>query len=67
MSSFWSVLLWFPYLILFTLIFSLLFPIIDPADQGGPGDGFIILGLLFFYPFYVLFLNIFSLGIAEDE
>jgi hypothetical protein len=64
-SSFWSVLLWFPYFILFTYIFASLFSITNPIDEGGPGDGFIILGLLFVYPFLVLLLNIF--GIYMDN
>ena len=66
-SSFWSILLWFPYLILFTFIFASLFPITNPVDEGGPGDGFIILGLLFFYPFFVLILNIFGIYTGNIE
>jgi len=66
-SSFWSVLLWLPYLILFIFIFASLFPITNPADKGGPGDGILILGLLIFYPLYVLLLNAFSTFISDEK
>ncbi|MBY0095739.1 hypothetical protein [Mesobacillus maritimus] len=59
-SSFWSLLLWLPYHILFIFIIASLFPVTNPADEGGPGDGLIILGLLFIYPFFVFVLNAFS-------
>jgi hypothetical protein len=32
----------------------------QPADEDGPEDGLIILGLLFFYPLFFLLLNPFS-------
>ena len=66
-SSFWSVLLWLPYLVLFTFIFASLFPITNPADKGGPGDGLLILGLLILYPLYVLLLNAFSTFISDEK
>ena len=59
-SSFWSVLLWLPYFVLFTFIFTSLFPLNNPADKGGPGAGLLILGILILYPIYVLLLNAFS-------
>lgn len=59
-ASYWSVLFWLPYVILFTFLFADLFPITNPADKGGPGDGLLILGMLFMYPLYVLLLNSFS-------
>ncbi|WP_040285112.1 hypothetical protein [Sporosarcina koreensis] len=52
-ASYWSVLFWLPYVILFTFLFAELFPITSPADKGGPGDGLVILGMLFLYPLYV--------------
>ncbi|WP_404328600.1 hypothetical protein [Mesobacillus maritimus] len=66
-SSFWSVLLWLPYHILFIFIFASLFPVTNPADEGGPGDGIIILGFLFFYPFIVFVLNSFSAYTSAPE
>ncbi|MCM3757066.1 hypothetical protein M3197_06135 [Sporosarcina aquimarina] len=66
-SSFWSVLLCLPYLVLFTFIFASLFPINNPADKGGPGDGLLILGLLILYPLYVLLLNAFSTFSSDEK
>ncbi|WP_188206656.1 hypothetical protein [Alkalibacillus aidingensis] len=68
-STYWSVLLWLPYFILFILTFASLFPINNPADQGGPGDGIIILGLIIFYPLFILVLNTFSTftSVAEHK
>ncbi|MGM0901621.1 MAG: hypothetical protein ACQEXB_11080 [Bacillota bacterium] len=66
-ASFWSVLLWIPYHILFIFIIASLFPIKNPADEGGPGDGIIILGLIFIYPFIVFVLNAFSVYSSAPE
>lgn len=68
-SAFWSMLLWFPYLVIFVFIFVTLFPINNPADQPGPGGGIIILGALILYPFYLLLINVFGtgIGLTEDE
>ncbi|CAM3325015.1 hypothetical protein FITA111629_15725 [Filibacter tadaridae] len=66
-SSFWSVLLWLPYLILFIFIFASLFPITKPADKGGPGDGILILGCLILYPLYVLLLNAFITFTSDEK
>ncbi|GAB4074774.1 hypothetical protein GCM10028778_22770 [Barrientosiimonas marina] len=60
-SSFWSVLLWLPYFVLLVFIYISLFPpIINPADQGGPGDGMIVLVLLLIYPIFIVLLNALS-------
>lgn len=66
-SSYWSLLLWLPYQILFILIYSSFFPITNPLDKGGPGDGLLILGLLFLHPFYILLLNTFSIFISDEK
>ncbi|MFC7063443.1 hypothetical protein [Halobacillus seohaensis] len=68
-SAFWSMLLWFPYLVIFVFIFVTLFPINNPADQPGPGGGIIILATLILYPFYLLLTNVFGtgIGLTEDE
>lgn len=66
-SSFWSVLQWLPYHILFIFIIASLFPVTNPANEGGPSDGIIILGLLFFYPFIVFVLNAFSVYSSAPE
>lgn len=68
-AIFWSTLLWFPYFVLFIFIFASLFPINNPGEEPNPGVGLLIIGALFFYPVYLLFINVFSsgLGITEDE
>lgn len=68
-AFFWSIILWFPYFVLFSFLFASLFPINNPADEAGPGAGLIIIGALIFYPVYLLFINVFStgIGIVEEE
>lgn len=56
---FWSVILWFPYFMLFTLIADGLLPEISEQDKLSGGGGFIILAFMLFYPIYILFVNIF--------
>jgi len=56
-ASYWSVILWFPYLILFVIIFAILFPVTHPGDKPAPVSGLIIMAQLVSYPFYLLFIN----------
>lgn len=58
--KYWTALIWFPYFILFTQLFALLFPITNRGDMAGPGSGLILLGWLAAYPFYILLLNLFN-------
>lgn len=68
-ASYWSVILWFPYLILFVIIFAILFPITHPGDKPAPVSGLIILAQLASYPFYLLFINFIGreLGTVIEE
>ena len=63
-ASYWSVILWFPYLILFIFIFAMLFPITDGGDTPAPVTGLVIMGQLIVYPFYLLIITV--VGTAED-
>ncbi|WP_431800107.1 hypothetical protein [Halobacillus andaensis] len=66
-SSIWSIILWFPYFILFTFIFARLFPIINPGHDPGPGAGFVIIFAVLFYPFYLLIINVLGTGVGIKE
>lgn len=59
-ASFWSIILWLPYLVLFIFIFANLFPITNRGDTPAPVSGLLILGQLIIYPIYLLVINAFS-------
>ncbi|ASN03885.1 hypothetical protein [Virgibacillus necropolis] len=63
-AIFWSIILWFPYFILFIYLFASLFPITNPANEPNPGVGLIIMGAVIFYPFYLLLINLVGAGIV---
>lgn len=56
-ARYWTIILWFPYLIIFIMIFSILFPMTDPGDDPAPVSGLIIMAQLVSYPIYLLFIN----------
>lgn len=55
--KYWTTILWIPYLVLFIYIIASLFPIRYGDDVPNPATGFIIIGGLIVYPFYILVLN----------
>ncbi len=61
-SSYWSAALWAPYLVLFVYMFASLFPIVNPGEIPSPGVGFVLIGALFVYPFYVILVNFIGLN-----
>jgi hypothetical protein len=63
----WSIILWFPYFLLLAFINASLFPITDPSDSPFAGTGFIVMGALVFYPFYLLLINVLGTGIGVEE
>jgi len=65
-ASFWAVILWFPYLILFVLLFGYLFPITNRGDMPNPASGLIIIGQLILYPIYLVFVTAFCTKSAMD-
>lgn len=48
----WSVILWFPFWLIFILGFAYLFPNYNQYDNN-PASGLIIIGMILFYPLYV--------------
>lgn len=56
-ARYWTIILWFPYLIIYIIIFSILFPMTDPGDDPSPVSGLIIMTQLVSYPIYLLFIN----------
>ncbi|OEH91163.1 hypothetical protein [Bacillus solimangrovi] len=57
MASFWNLVLWLPYLILFAYIIAKLFPMTYRGDTPNPAMGLLIMGGLLVYPFYILVIN----------
>lgn len=55
--KYWTTILWIPYLVLFFYIIASLYPITYGGDVPNPATGFIIIGGLIVYPFYILVLN----------
>lgn len=51
-------LLWIPYYILFTSIFTLLFPIRVRGDEPVPVIGLLLIVVFFIYPFYIAIINL---------
>lgn len=62
-ASFWSIILWFPYYILFTN----LFPITDSRHEAEAGVGFAIMFAVFLYPLYLMILNVLATGVGVTE
>lgn len=47
------MILWLPYTVIFTMVFTYLFPISDPEDMPVPVQGLILLVMLGSYPLYI--------------
>ncbi|SDM71494.1 hypothetical protein [Sediminibacillus halophilus] len=56
-AGFWTAILWIPYFLIFTYLFTRLFPTTNPGDEPNPALGLIFLTGLFAYPFYILILT----------
>lgn len=65
-ASFWAVILWFPYLVLFVLLFGYLFPITNRGEMPAPVSGLIIIAQLMMYPIYLAFVTAFCTTFAFD-
>ncbi|MFF2885787.1 hypothetical protein [Paenibacillus sp. NPDC057967] len=52
-SSYWSLLLWVPYFVLFVYLFAQLFPESHQGDRPAPVTGLIIIAMTIAYPFYL--------------
>jgi hypothetical protein len=63
-AGYWSVILWFPYVVLFVFIFATLFPMTYGGDQPAPVSGLVIIGQLIAYPIYLLVMT--WVGSARD-
>ncbi|SOC06367.1 hypothetical protein SAMN05880501_104260 [Ureibacillus xyleni] len=57
-ANFWTMILWFPYFVLFICIYAKLFPITYGGDTPNPVTGLLAIGGLIAYPFYILILNV---------
>lgn len=54
---YWSLLLWLPYVVVFSYVNSVLFPITYPGDLPSPVTGLLVIAGLFVFPVYIFFLN----------
>ncbi|QGH35236.1 hypothetical protein GI584_14785 [Gracilibacillus salitolerans] len=66
-AAIWSALLWFPYCVLFVYICTRLFPITNQGDVPPPGTGFIVMGGLILYPFYIMILSMLSIAFFKTK
>lgn len=66
-ANYWTILLWFPYFILFTQLFAFLFPITYRGDAPNPATGLILLMGFMCMPVYILLLNFFCHFLSEEE
>lgn len=64
-ANYWSAIFWAPYFMLFVYVFASLFPITYRGDIPSPGTGLLAIGVLMFYPFYIVFIN--YVGMAVDD
>lgn len=64
-ASFWTVILWAPFFVLFIYVFASLFPITNGGDTPNPITGLLAIGGLIVYPFYILIIN--SVCITSDD
>ncbi|WP_147381810.1 hypothetical protein [Paenibacillus nanensis] len=53
LMSFFAVILWIPYYVLYVFLFALLFPIAERADDPNPATGLLLMSGLIVYPFYL--------------
>lgn len=66
-ANYWTILLWFPYFILFTMLFSYFFPITNRGDAPNPVTGLMLLMGFICMPIYILILNFFCHFLSEEE
>lgn len=57
-ASYFTVLLWIPYFVLFVYLFRITFPMTNPGDDPNPATGLVMIAALFLYPFFLLLVNL---------
>ncbi|MGE7988073.1 hypothetical protein [Lysinibacillus fusiformis] len=53
-----TMILWLPYTVIFTMVFTYLFPISDRGDMPVPVQGLILLVMLGSYPLYIAIMSL---------
>ncbi len=53
-----TMILWIPYTVIFTMVFTYLFPISDRGDMPVPVQGLILLVMLWGYPLYIAIISL---------
>ena len=61
-ANFFTVLLWFPYFILFIYLYAAIFPITNGGDGPNPVTGLLALFGMIAYPVYIFILNLFTVS-----
>ncbi|ASK63950.1 hypothetical protein CFK37_18190 [Virgibacillus phasianinus] len=66
-ASFWTVILWAPYFVLFVYLFASLFPITYGGDAPNPVTGLLAIGAVIAYPVYILIINFAGMVSYDDS
>ncbi len=66
-ASYWTAILWFPYFILFVYAIAKLFPPAYGGDTPNPATGFVVIGMMISYPFYILVMNFLGLTSGDGK
>jgi len=58
--KYWTAILWLPYFALFVYVLTNAFPAVAGGIPTNSVIGWVLLGTLIIYPFYILLINLFS-------
>ena len=62
-----TTILWLPYSIIFTFLFTSIFPITNQGDSPAPVQGLILFAMIFLFPFYIAILNFLCRFFSADN
>lgn len=65
-NSYWSLILWAPYFILFFFLFTVYLPL-DAGIILFPRFSLLIFGSVILYPFYILFINLYASPLSPED
>jgi len=62
-----TTILWLPYSIIFSFLFTKIFPITNQGDSPAPVQGLILFAMIFSFPFYIAILNFLCRFLSADN
>ncbi|AWE06977.1 hypothetical protein DCE79_05985 [Lysinibacillus sp. 2017] len=65
-TSYWSVIIWFPYFILFYCSFTYLYPL-NSGETWFPIFNLLIYGVILLYPIYIYLVILFATSTEEEQ